>query len=156
GLLLVKVVGFDFFPSVDTGQMRLHVRAPIGLRIEDTEVLVGNVESEIRRIIPEEELDTINDMIGVPTFYNLGFVPTDNVGGQDAEVLMQLKPKHQPTAHYQGRIRSELPEKFPGVGFYFMPADVVTQVLNFGVSSMIDVQVESRDRQAALAVARRI
>jgi multidrug efflux pump subunit AcrB len=156
GLLLVKVIGFDFFPSVDTGQMRLHVRAPIGTRIEDTEVIVGHVEDEIRRIIPPDELDTINDMIGIPTFYNLAFVSTDNVGGQDAEVLMQLRPKHRPSQAYMARIREELPRKFPGVQVYFMPADVVTQVLNFGVSSMIDVQIEGKDVGASFGLARKL
>jgi multidrug efflux pump subunit AcrB len=153
-LLLVKVVGFDFFPSVDTGQMRLHVRAPIGTRIEDTETIVAAVEAELRRIIPPGELDLINDMIGVPTFYNLAFVGTDNVGDQDAEVLIQLKPKHHPTAEYMKRIRDELPRRFPALRAYFLPADVVTQVLNFGVSSMVDVQIEGPNAQNIFAVAR--
>jgi multidrug efflux pump subunit AcrB len=153
-LLLVKIVGFDFFPSVDTGQMRLHVRAPVGTRIEDTEGIVASVEAEIRRIIPADELDMINDMIGVPTFYNLAFVSTDNVGEQDAEVLVQLAKKHRPSQHYQARIRHELGEKFPDVQTYFMPADVVTQVLNFGVSSMIDIQIEGRDPDAIFGIAR--
>ena len=96
----------------------------------------------------------MNDMIGLPTFYNLAFVSTDNVGDQDAEILMQLAPKHRPTGAYMARIRDELPRKFPGVETYFMPADVVTQVLNFGVSSMIDVQIESKDPEAAFAIAR--
>src|SRR3982751_6002145 len=110
-LLLVKIVGFDFFPSVDTGQMRLHVRAPVGTRIEDTEGIVAAVEAELRRIIPADELDMINDMIGVPTFYNLAFVSTDNVGEQDAEVLVQLKKKHRPSQDYMARIRRELVAK---------------------------------------------
>ena len=155
-LLLVKIVGFDFFPSVDTGQMRLHVRAPIGTRIEDTEGVVANVEAEIRRIIPAGELDIVNNMIGVPTFYNLAFVSTDNVGESDAEVLVQLKPKHRPTQEYMARIRRELREKLPDVQTYFMPADVVTQVLNFGVSSMIDVQIEGKDPEAIYGIARTI
>ena len=153
-LLLIKVVGFDFFPSVDTGQMRLHVRAPVGTRIEDAEIIVGHIEEELRRIIPRGELDIMNDMIGLPTFYNLAFVSTDNVGDQDAEILIQLAPKHRPTRAYMAQIRRELPRKFPGVETYFMPADVVTQVLNFGVSSMIDVQIESKDPEAAFAIAR--
>ncbi|HEY7371667.1 MAG TPA: efflux RND transporter permease subunit, partial [Polyangia bacterium] len=153
-LLLVKVVGFDFFPSVDTGQMRLHVRAPVGTRIENTEQIVASVQAEIRRIIPADELDMINDMIGVPTFYNLAFVATDNVGEQDAEVLVQLKPKHRPSLEYMTRIRRELGEKFPDIQTYFMPADVVTQVLNFGVSSTIDVQIEGKDPEAIYGVAR--
>src|SRR4051812_3823637 len=153
-LLLVKIVGFDFFPSVDTGQMRLHVRAPVGTRIEDTEGIVASVEAELRRIIPVDELDMINDMIGVPTFYNLAFVSTDNVGEQDAEVLVQLKKKHRPSQEYMARIRQELGARFPDVQTYFMPADVVTQVLNFGVSSMIDVQIEGKDPDAIYGIAR--
>jgi multidrug efflux pump subunit AcrB len=156
GLALVTVVGLDFFPSVDTGQLRLHVRAPSGQRIEDTELDVTRVEDEIRRIIPAEELQTINDNIGVPTYYNLAFVQTDNVGGWDAEVLIQLRPKHHPMRDYQARIRTELAERLPDLKVYFMPADVVTQVLNFGVSSMIDVQIESTKTDAALAVATRM
>jgi multidrug efflux pump subunit AcrB len=153
-LLLVKVIGFDFFPSVDTGQMRLHVRAPIGTRIEDMEGIVAAVEARIRHVIPAGELDMINDMIGVPTFYNLAFNATDNVGDQDAEVLIQLGPKHHPTEGYQTRIRHELGAQFPALQTYFMPADVVTQVLNFGVTSMVDVQVEGRDTNAISAIAR--
>jgi multidrug efflux pump subunit AcrB len=156
GLALVSAIGFDFFPTVDTGQMRLHVRAPIGTRIEDTEVLVGHIENQIRQIIPREELSTINDMIGIPTYYNLAFVSTDNVGGQDAEVLMQLNPKHHPSQEYMTRIRRELAQRFPGVSAYFMPADVVTQVLNFGVSSMIDVQIEGKDVRSSFDIARRL
>ncbi|HVU50457.1 MAG TPA: efflux RND transporter permease subunit [Polyangia bacterium] len=153
-LLLVKVIGFDFFPAVDTGQMRLHVRAPIGTRIEDTETIVAAVEQRIRRIIPADELDMINDMIGIPTFYNLAFVSTDNVGGQDAEVTIQLRPRHRPTRGYMARMRRELAQEFPQLRLYFMPADVVTQVLNFGVTSMVDVQIEGRDPQAIYAIAR--
>jgi multidrug efflux pump subunit AcrB len=154
GIALVTVVGLDFFPSVDTGQLRLHMRAPTGRRIEDTELDVGRTEREIRRLIPADELDTINDNIGVPTYYNLAFVSTDNVGGWDAEILIQLKEKHHPTDKYRSLLRRELAERLPGLGFYFMPADVVTQVLNFGVSAMIDVQVEGRDPDAAFEVAR--
>ncbi len=156
GLLLIKVIGFDFFPSVDTGQMRLHVRAPIGTRIEDTELIVGHVEEAIRHIIPTGELQTINDNIGLPTYYNLAFVPTDNVGGQDAEILIQLRENHHPTAKYAARMRHELGEQFPDLQMYFMPADVVTQVLNFGTSSMIDVQVEGTDLKSSFALARQL
>jgi multidrug efflux pump subunit AcrB len=155
GLSLVTIVGLDFFPSVDTGQMRMHLRTTPGQRIEDTELDVGRVEATLRRIIPAEELETINDNIGVPTSaFNLGFVSTDNVGGWDAEILIQLKPKHHPTPRYVTRIRDELGEEFPNLRLYFMPADVVTQVLNFGVSSTVDIQIVGRDTRASLAVAR--
>jgi len=133
GISLVVVVGLDFFPRVDTGQMRLHVRAPSGRRIEDTELDVARVEQAIRRVIPAGEIQTINDNIGVPTFYNLAFVSTDNVGGWDAEVLIQLREGHRPTDDYRRRLRAELGAALPELKLYFMPADVVTQVLNFGV-----------------------
>jgi multidrug efflux pump subunit AcrB len=155
-LLLVKVVGFDFFPTVDTGQMRLHVRAPTGTRIESTETIVAAVEARIRKVIPPDELDMINDMIGIPTFYNLAFVSTDNVGEQDAEVTVQLKRKHHSTERYQTLIRREIAQAFPGIKTYFMPADVVTQVLNFGVSSMVDVQIEGRDPDVIHRIAREL
>jgi multidrug efflux pump subunit AcrB len=144
-LALVFVIGMDFFPSVDTGLMKLHFRAPSGTRIEDTEHMVDRVEEHIRRIIPAREIDTINDMIGVPIFYNLAFVQTENIGGMDAELLISLKPGHRPTALYRKRLRQELPRAFPGSRFYFQAADIVTQVLNFGLTAPLDVQVEGMD-----------
>lgn len=144
-ITLVFVIGMDFFPAVDTGLMKLHFRAPAGTRIEDTEQMVDQVEEHIRRIIPAREIDTINDMIGVPIFYNLAFVQTENIGGMDAEVLISLKPGHRPTAFYRNKLRQELPRAFPGSRFYFQAADIVTQVLNFGLTSPLDVQVEGID-----------
>src|SRR6266851_3033480 len=139
------VVGLDFFPSVDAGQMRLHYRAPIGTRIEETERNVARLEQRIREIVPADELQTINSMIGVPISYNLAFVQTDNTGSQDADVLVALKPRHRPTELYMDRIRRELPDEFPGSNLYFQPADIVSQVLNFGLSAPIDVQIEGQD-----------
>ena len=102
---LMLVVGEDFFPSVDAGMMRLHVRAPTGTRIERTEQIVGNVEqSTSGKIIPPNELDSISDNIGVPTSYDLAYYQTDSVAGQDADILIQLKPKHRPTAMYENEI----------------------------------------------------
>ncbi len=144
-IALVFVVGMDFFPAVDTGIMKLHFRAPTGTRIEDTERLVDRVEERIRKIIPAQEIDTINDMIGVPIFYNLAFVQTENIGGMDAEILISLKPGHRPTALYRKQLRQDLPQAFPGSRFYFQAADIVTQVLNFGLTSPLDVQVEGMD-----------
>jgi multidrug efflux pump subunit AcrB len=155
-LTLVGVVGLDFFPRVDTGQLRLHVRGPTGLRLEETEALVERVEQTIRRVIPPGELATLNDNIGIPTFYNLAFIPSDNVGSQDGEILIALAPGHRPSEGYEARLRRELEERFPEARFYFMPADLVTQVLNFGVPSALDVQVVSQDPRAALAVAQRL
>jgi len=138
---LLAIVGQDFFPTVDAGMMRLHVRAPTGTRIERTEQIVQGVEQAIRQIIPAAELQSISDNIGVPLSYDLAYYQTDSVSGQDADVLIQLTPKHRPTAMYQNKIRQMLPVKFPQVTGYFQAADIVSQVLNFGLSSMIDVQV---------------
>jgi multidrug efflux pump subunit AcrB len=153
---LVRVVGTDFFPTVDAGLMKLHFRAPPGTRIEKTEELVAAVEAGIRGIIPAGEIDTINAMIGVPVSYNLAFIQSDNVGGMDAELLIALRREHGPTAGYMQRIRDMLGRDFPGASFYFQPADIVSQVLNFGLSSPIDVQVEHADLQKAYEVARRL
>ena len=150
------VVGTDFFPSVDAGLMKLHFRAPIGSRIERTEELVAQVENGIRAIIPKDEIETINAMIGIPISYNLAFVQTDNVSAMDAEILIALKPDHAPTAGYMRRIRAMLTHDFPGASAYFQPADIVSQVLNFGLSSPIDLQVESADLQKGYEIARRL
>src|SRR4051812_16280732 len=139
---LVFVVGTDFFPSVDAGIMKLHFRAPSGLRIESTEKKVLAVEDRIRQIVPKDELETVNDMIGLPINYNLAFVQTDNIGPMDADILIALKEKHGPTRQYMQKIREVLARDFPDCSIYFQPADIVTQVLNFGLSSPIDVQIE--------------
>src|SRR5437763_603887 len=152
----LTVVGTDFFPAVDAGLMKLHFRAPAGTRIEETERLVEQVEGRIRETIPADELETVNDMIGVPLFYNLAFVPTDNIGAMDAEILIALKPGHRPTARYMRALRSSLPPDFPGSSFYFQPADIVSQVLNFGVSAPVDVQVEGANLARSYEVARRL
>ncbi len=155
-LLLVFVVGTDFFPSVDAGLMKLHFRAPSGTRIELTEEVILQVEKRIRRIIPAEELETINDMIGMPLFYNLAFVQTDNVGGMDAEILISLKEHHHSTAQYMRQIRQMIDQEFPGSTAYFQPADIISQVLNFGLSSAIDVQIEYPNLGASYPYARRL
>jgi CzcA family heavy metal efflux pump len=150
------VVGLDFFPSVDAGQMRMHFRAPIGTRLEDTERLVAGVERKIRDIVPPEELQTINSNIGLPISYNLAFVQSDNTGSQDADILVALKPGHAPTEKYMERIRHDLPDEFPGCVIYFQPADIVSQVLNFGLSAPIDVQIEGPDVEQSFGVAREL
>jgi multidrug efflux pump subunit AcrB len=155
-VLLARVVGTDFFPPVDVGIMKLHYRAPVGLRIEETEKLVLQVEDEIRKIIPEKELATINDQVGVPIFYNLAFVPTDNISGMDAEILISLKQPHRPVAEYQREIRAKIPPKFPGSSFYFQSADIVTQVLNFGLPAPIDVQVQDANFERGQVYAGRL
>ncbi len=153
---LVFIVGTDFFPTVDAGLMKLHFRAPSGTRIEETEKLVARVEEEIRRQIPKKQIETINNMIGVPTFYNLAFVQTENISGMDAEILISLKEGHSPTAVFRRRLREVLPVKFPGCSFYFQSADIVTQVLNFGLTSPIDVQIEGTDFARSTDYARKM
>ncbi len=155
-LTLVLVVGTDFFPHVDAGLMKLHFRAPAGTRIERTEELIGQVERRIRGIIPADELETINDMIGLPLYYNLAFVQTDNVGPMDGEILISLKEHHHSTARYMHKIRQMLDEEFPGSTAYFQPADIIGQVLNFGLSAAIDVQVEYPNLQTSFQYARRL
>jgi multidrug efflux pump subunit AcrB len=154
--LLVLVVGLDFFPSVDAGIMRLHFRAPSGTRLEETERLVDKVEHRIREVIPEKELETLNDNIGVPISYNLGFVPTDNVNDADAEILVALTKSHTATRIYQARIRDALRQEFPSSFGYFQAADIVSQVLNFGESAPVDVQIEGTNAEAALGIARKL
>jgi CzcA family heavy metal efflux pump len=154
--VLPFIIGTDFFPSVDAGLMKLHVRAPIGTRLEDTEQLLMKVEGRIREIIPPDEIDTINDLEGLPTSFNLAYVPTDNVGDMDAEVLIALKPKHHPTEGYMEKIRQQLPREFPGSSFYFQSADIVSQVLNFGVPSPVDVQVEGPNLDQSYEIARKL
>jgi multidrug efflux pump subunit AcrB len=134
--------------------MRLHVRAPTGTRIEEAERIIADVEDTIRHVVPEKDLETINDNIGVPTFYNLAFVQTDNIGGQDADVLIALREGHAPTETYRKKLREELAQRLPGVRFYFQPADIISQVLNFGLSAPLDVEVEGRDLEKSMEIAR--
>ncbi len=155
-LALAFAVGTDFFPPVDAGLMKLHCRAPSGTRIEVTEQGIAKVENKIRDIIPAGELETINDMIGVPTSYNLAFVQTDNIGTMDAEMLIALKENHHPTVGYMQEIRRQLAASMPGWTFYFQPADIVSQVLNFGLSAPIDVQVLGNDLRAGGEKAREL
>ncbi len=153
-IALVPVIGTDFFPSTDAGMMKIHFRAPTGTRIEDTEALVARAEDLIRHTVPSAQLQTINSMIGVPPPLNAAFVPTDNVSDMDAEILVALKPGHAPTEGYVRRIRAVLTASFPGSTIYFQTADIVGQVLNFGLSAPIDVQIQFPDLDRAFAVAR--
>ena len=155
-LPLLWVVGEDFFPQVDAGMMKLHVRAPAGTRIERTERIVDNIERTIRGIIPAAELQGISDNIGVPTSYDLAFYQTDSTGPQDADVLIQLQPRHGPTRIYQDRIRRALALRFPGVDAYFQAADIISQVLNFGLPAAIDVQISGNDLNSDYAIAARL
>jgi multidrug efflux pump subunit AcrB len=153
---LYAAVGLDFFPTVDAGLMRLHFRAPPGTRIERTEELVDAVEQQVRQIVPRDELDTIDDNIGVPIFYNLGFVPTNNANDADAEITVALRAKHHDTAGYQDRIRARVRDTFPGSIAYFEQADIVSQVLNFGTPSQVDIEVQARQFEQAVPLALRL
>jgi CzcA family heavy metal efflux pump len=153
--LLVFVLGRDFFPSVDAGQIRLHFRARTGLRIEETARLADQVDGVIRETIPQGEVETVLDNIGVPySGLNLSYSNGGTFGTADAEILVQLKGKHKkPTGDYINDLRSKLPQTFPGVQFFFQPADIVTQILNFGAPAPIDVQVTGANQQGNYLVA---
>ena len=139
--LLYPVLGRDFFPSVDAGQIRLHMRAATGTRIEETARLADDVEAAIRRIVPPDQLETILDNLGVPNSgINLSYSNAGTIGTLDGEILLSLKPDHRPTDEFVTALRAELPKQFPGVEFFFQPADIVTQILNFGLPAAIDVQ----------------
>jgi CzcA family heavy metal efflux pump len=154
--VLLKVVGEDFFPKVDAGMMRLHVRAPTGTRIEHTELVVDDIERAIRKIIPPDELQGISDNIGLPISYDLAFYQTDSIGPMDADILIQLKTKHHPTAMYEDQIRTALEAQFPNVTSYFQAADIVSQVLNFGLPAAIDAQINGNDLNKDYQIAARL
>ncbi len=155
---LVFVVGRDFFPKVDAGQIRLHFRARTGLRIEETARLADQVDSVIRETIPPRELQTVLDNIGVPySGLNLSYSNSGTFGTSDAEILVQLKNERgKPTVNYINDLREELPKRFPGVQFFFQPADIVTQILNFGTPAPIDIAITGNDLQGNYAVAQQL
>ncbi|MGD0921619.1 MAG: efflux RND transporter permease subunit [Terriglobia bacterium] len=157
-LLLTFMVGRDFFPYVDSGQMRLQVRAPEGTRIEETEHILGRIEDEIRRQIPAEELDSILDNMGLP-FGGLNIALSDGatIGPADGEILIALnREHHQPTLEYQRKLRKVLITKFPEDIFFFKAANITNQILNFGLPAPIDVQVVGRDANANYRIAKEI
>jgi multidrug efflux pump subunit AcrB len=139
---------------VDAGQFRLHLRSTTGTRIENTARLTDEVEGVIRQTVPKQELLGILDNIGLPTSgINLSYSNGGTIGSFDAEILVSLQPKHHPTANYVGALREKLPALFPATTFYFQPADIVTQILNFGLPSAIDVQIVGNDMQANFSLA---
>ena len=145
GLLFTRL-GQDFFPTVDAGQFRLHLRASTGTRIENTARVTDEVESVIRQTVPPSELLGVLDNIGLPTSgINLSYSNGGTIGNFDAEILVSLQPNHRPTAEYVNALRERLPALFPSTTFYFQPADIVTQTLNFGLPSAIDVQIVGND-----------
>jgi multidrug efflux pump subunit AcrB len=154
GGVMLTVVGRDFFPTIDGGQIKLHVRAPAATRIEATERVFQEIEDKIREVIPEHERDLIVDDIGVPQRpYNLAFTDGSTINVNDGVILVSLKEGHAPTADYVHRLREVLPAAFPSVTFYFQSADMITQILNFGLPAQIDLRVVGRDRANNLRVA---
>ncbi|MBU9667487.1 efflux RND transporter permease subunit [Burkholderia multivorans] len=151
---LYAFAGQDFFPSVDTGEIRLHLRAPTGTRIEETARLTDEVEAKIRTVIPPRELAGVLDNIGVPVSgINLTYDSSDPIGSENADVMITLRPDHAPTAAYVATLRNVLAQSFPGVTFAFLPADIVSQILNFGLPAPIDIQIVGNklDRNRAVA-----
>jgi multidrug efflux pump subunit AcrB len=152
---LMWLVGEDFFPNVDSGQMRLHTRCPVGTRIEETEVMFSQVEREIRRVIPAGEIDSLIDNIGIPNSWTSiaqGDIPT--ISSADGEILISLqKEKHGSTRDYEVELRKRLHEKFPEMSFFFQPADITSQILNFGLPAPIDLQVVGRNAVANYKIA---
>jgi CzcA family heavy metal efflux pump len=147
--LLYPVLGRDFFPTVDAGQIRLHMRAPTGTRIEETARLADEVEAAIRQLVPKDQLETILDNLGVPNSgINLSYSNAGTIGTLDGEILLSLRDGHRPTEEFVSLLRAELPKRFPGTEFFFQPADIVTQILNFGLPAAIDVQFSGNDLAA--------
>jgi multidrug efflux pump subunit AcrB len=157
GAVMLMLTGRDFFPAIDGGQIKLHVRAPAATRIDATEGVFQAVEDKIREVIPEQERELIVDDIGLPQrLYNLAFTDGSTIGPNDGVILVALKPGHAPTARYVGKLREVLPAAFPEVTFYFQAADMVTQILNFGLPAQIDVRTVGRDRATNLRVAQEL
>jgi multidrug efflux pump subunit AcrB len=157
GGVMLMLVGRDFFPAIDGGQIQLHVRAPPGTRIEATEAIFQAVEDKIRQVIPADERSLIVDNIGLPARdYNLAFSDGSTIGINDGIILIALKDGHKPTADYIRTLRRELPAAFPDDMFYFQAADIVTQILNFGLPAQIDVRTVGYDRAKNLQVAREL
>jgi multidrug efflux pump subunit AcrB len=145
-MLLMPFLGRDFFPAVDAGTIALHLRAKTGMRVEETAVVTDRVDTRIRQLIPPGELHSIIDNIGLPVSgINLSYSNTGTIGTSDADVLITLNPDHHPSADYVRTLRRTLTDEFPGVQFAFLPADIVSQTLNFGMPSPIDIQIVGRD-----------
>ncbi|CAB3787974.1 Multidrug resistance protein MdtC [Paraburkholderia ultramafica] len=156
-LALLPFAGRDFFPAVDTGEIRLHLRAPTGTRIEDTASLTDEVEARVRQVIPKQELAALLDNIGVPVSgINLTYDSSDPIGPEDADVMISLAAKHQSTAQYVATLRTTLAKDFPGVTFAFLPADIVSQILNFGLPAPIDIQIVGNKLDANRVVANKL
>jgi multidrug efflux pump subunit AcrB len=147
--LLVPMLGRNFFPAIDSGQILMHVRLQVGTRVEDSANTFAGIENAIRKVIPPAELGTLVDNIGMPVSgINLSYNNTGTIGTQDGDIQISLKPVHRPTAAYVTTLREQLPLRFPGATFSFLPADIVSQILNFGSPAPIDLQVRGPDLTA--------
>ncbi|MBN3855803.1 efflux RND transporter permease subunit [Paraburkholderia sp. Ac-20340] len=146
---LVPFLGRNFFPNIDSGEIEIHVRAPIGTRVEDTADLFDHIEDTVRHAIPADQLTSIIDNIGLPNSgINLTYNNSGTIGPQDGDIMISLGENHAPTAQYVKMLRTQLPRLFPGTTFSFLPADIVSQILNFGAPAPIDVQVSGPNMQA--------
>jgi multidrug efflux pump subunit AcrB len=156
-VLLFPLLGRDFFPQVDAGQLRLHVRAPAGTRLERTQEYFAAVEAQIRKLVGNDQIDVMLDNIGLPySGINIALSDSATVGPMDGEILISLNEKHAPTAKLIAMLRRELPARFAELQFFFQPADIVDQVLNFGQPAPIDVRISGPDQDAAFALASEI
>src|ERR1700691_956588 len=155
-MLLLFAVGEDFFPYVDAGQIKFHVRVPAGIRLEETERIMAKVENIVRATIPSDELELMTDHIGLPVYWALLFSQTDTIGPQDADLQIELSEKHHPTAEYIKKIRSAIHSQFPAVTIYPQAADIISQVLSFGLSAPIDVQIVGSNLDSDYRIAQQL
>jgi CzcA family heavy metal efflux pump len=155
--LLVPFLGRNFFPSVDAGGILMHVRAQVGTRVEEAANQLADVQKAIRKIIPPDEIDTLADNIGMPiSGINMTYNNTGVIGPQDGDIQIKLKEGHRPTIEYVQALREQLPRMFPGMSFAFLPADIVSQILNFGAPAPIDLQIRGADVNANFAYANKL
>jgi len=156
-LVLGPWLGSDFFPSVDSGEIKLHLRAHTGTRVEETAQICSDIEQAVRKIIPAEELATVVENVGLPNSgINLSYSNSAPIGSADADILISLHENHRPTADYVRTLRRELPKQFPGVTFAFLPADIVGQIINFGLPAPIDIQIVGNNMAANRATAQQM
>src|SRR6185312_8652012 len=154
---LAPYLGRDFFPSVDAGQILMHARTRVGTRIEQTAAQFAEIEKAIRQIIPPEELATVVDNIGFPgSSINMTYNRSGTIGAADGDIQIKLSENHRPTADYVRLLREELPARFPGVTFSFLPADIISQILNFGAPAPLDLQVRGPDLAANFDYAQKL
>ena len=156
-LVLVPFLGRDFFPSVDSGQILMHVRTKVGTRVEENANIFADITKAIRQIIPPEELSTVVDNIGFPVSgINMTYNNSGTIGSQDGDIQIKLNEEHAPTADYVRQMREELPRRFPGITFSFLPADIISQILNFGTPAPIDLQIRGPNLAENYAYAQKL